>query len=112
MYTLRPVMDEVLREEMVKEDNKMGGNIPGGNFPKGSLMGGNFFLGGGEENFLEPFKTYEYTRWRYRQCYKMQNFLLLLNKVMVTLQFQKFRYGYSRQDGRVEPVELFKRNAV
>ena len=49
MYTLRPVMDEVLREEMVKEDNKMGGNIPGGNFPKGSLMGGNFFLGGGGE---------------------------------------------------------------
>ena len=110
MYTLRPVMDEVLREEMVKEDNKMGGNIPGGNFPKGSLMGGNF--SGKGEIFLEPFKTYEYTRWRYRQCYKMQNFLLLLNKVMVTLQFQKFRYGYSRQDGRVEQVELFKRNAV
>ena len=46
MYTLRPVMDEVLREEMVKEDNKLGGTIPGGNFPKGSLRGGNFFLGG------------------------------------------------------------------
>ena len=41
MYTLRPVMDEVLSEEMVKEDNKMGGN-----FPKGSLMGGNFSGGG------------------------------------------------------------------
>ena len=42
MYILRPVMDEVLSEEMVKEDNKMGGN-----FPNGSLMGGNFSWRGG-----------------------------------------------------------------
>ena len=62
--------------------------------------------------FLEPFETYQYTHWRYRQYYKMQNFLLVLNKVIVTLQLQKFRYGYSRQVGRVGQVELFKRNAI
>ena len=52
MYILRPLMDEVLSEEIVKTINEMSGNIPGrnflgGNFPRanfagGSLMGGNF----------------------------------------------------------------------
>ena len=62
MNILRPVMEEVLSEEMVKKDDEMGGNIPGenflgGNFPEGifhgggGLMGGNFPGGG---IFLEP----------------------------------------------------------
>ena len=37
MNILRPVMEDVLSEEMVKKDDEMGGNIPGGNF-----LGGNF----------------------------------------------------------------------
>ena len=44
IYILRPVMDEVLSEEMVKKTiNEMGGNIfLGGNFPGG---GGGFSRG-------------------------------------------------------------------
>ena len=30
MYFLRPLMDEVLSEEIVKKDNLMGGNFLGG----------------------------------------------------------------------------------
>ena len=39
MYILRPLMDEVLSEEIVKTINEMGGNIPGGNFPGGEFDG-------------------------------------------------------------------------
>ena len=50
MNILRPVMEDVLSEEMVKKDDEMGGNIPGGNFlggnfPEGIFQGGVWWVG-------------------------------------------------------------------